>query len=79
MCVNPAMNISGSIRELVNTLKYSKKSDGTEYSLYLKLVILGVGVVGGVAFVIHIVSTLISNFLAPSSSGIIALLQGMVA
>jgi len=71
------MTISSSIRELVNTLKYSKKSDGTEYTLYLKLVILGVGVVGGVAFIIHIVSTILSNFLAPKAAAIIAALIGM--
>jgi hypothetical protein len=40
---------------------------------------LGVGVVGGVAFVIHIVSTLISNFLAPKAAAIIAVLVGLVA
>ncbi len=73
------MNISASIRELINTMKYSKKSDSTEFMLYLKLVLLGVAVVGGVAFVIHLVATMISNFLAPSSSGVIATLFGLVA
>ena len=73
------MNISASIRELINTMKYSKKSDGTEYMLYLKLVLLGVAVVGGVAFVIHIVATLIGNFLAPSTSSVILTLIGLVA
>jgi preprotein translocase subunit Sss1 len=73
------MNISASVRSLVNTLKYSKKSDGAEYKLYLKLVLLGVAVVGGVAFVIHMIATLISNFLAPSSSSVIAALFSLVA
>ena len=73
------MNISASIRELVNTLKYSKKSDATEYMLYLKLVLLGVVAVGGVAFIIHLVSTIISNFLAPKSTAIVSLLYGLVA
>lgn len=73
------MNISNSIRELVNTLKYSKKSDSTEYMLYLKLVLLGVLVVGGVAFFIHIVATIINNFLAPKAAAIIAVLSGLVA
>ena len=71
------MNISNSIRELVNTLKYSKKSDSTEYMLYLKLVLLGVVVVGGVAFLIHIVATIIGNFLAPKAAVIMAALLGM--
>ena len=79
MSVIPSMNISNSIRELVNTLKYSKKSDSTEYMLYLKLVILGVAVVGGVGFVIHIVATMISNFLAPTAAAIVAVLFGLVA
>jgi protein translocase SEC61 complex gamma subunit len=79
MCVNPSMNLSSTIRELVNTLKYSKKSDSTEYMLYLKLVLLGVAVVGGVAFIIHIVATIISNFLAPKAAAIIAVLFGLVA
>ena len=76
------MNISNSIRELVNTLKYSKKSSGKEYMLYLKLVILGVGVVGGVAFMIHLLSAIISQFLTPASSsatGAILSLSGLVA
>jgi protein translocase SEC61 complex gamma subunit len=75
----PSMNLSNSIRELVNTLKYSKKSDSTEYMLYLKLVLLGVVVVGGVAFIIHIVATIISNFLAPKAAAIVAVLFGLVA
>jgi protein translocase SEC61 complex gamma subunit len=79
MSVIPSMNLSNSIRELVNTLKYSKKSDSTEYMLYLKLVLLGVAVVGGVAFMIHIVATIISNFLAPKASSIVAVLFGLVA
>ncbi|HVP23886.1 MAG TPA: protein translocase SEC61 complex subunit gamma [Conexivisphaerales archaeon] len=72
------MNISASIRELINTLKYSKKSDSTEYMLYLKLVLLGVVVVGGLAFAIHIVATMISNFLAPKSTAAILTVLGLV-
>lgn len=73
------MNVSGTVRELINTLKYSKKSDAAEFTLYMKLVLLGVAVVGGVAFVIHMVATIISNFLAPSSSSIVATLLKLVA
>ncbi|MGA1975687.1 MAG: protein translocase SEC61 complex subunit gamma [Conexivisphaerales archaeon] len=73
------MNIRNSVRELVNILKYSKKSDSTEYMLYLKLVLLGVAVVGGVGFVIHIIGVLISNFLAPKSSSVILALLGLVS
>ena len=75
MSVFPAMNISSSLRGLVNTLKYSKKSDRTEFMLYLKLVLLGVGVVGGVAFIIHLIASMISQFLTPR---IILSLMGVV-
>jgi protein translocase SEC61 complex gamma subunit len=79
MSVFPAMNISGSIRELVNTLKYSKKSDSTEFSLYLKLVTLGVGVVGGVAFVIHVIASIVGQFLTPTASAAILTALHLVA
>ncbi len=73
------MNISGSVRELVNTLKYSKKSDSTEFSLYMKLVTLGVGVVGGVAFVIHFIASIVGQFLTPTTSAAILSLIHWVA
>jgi hypothetical protein len=40
---------------------------------------LGVAVVGGVGFVIHIIGVLISNFLAPKSSSVILALLGLVS
>ena len=70
------MNISNTLREMANTMRYSKKSDRTEFKLYLKLVALGVGVVGGVAFVIHMVSAIVSFYLAPKS--IIDILMSVV-
>ncbi|MEM3637823.1 MAG: hypothetical protein QXE12_03925 [Conexivisphaerales archaeon] len=37
------------------------------YSLYLKLVLLGVGVVGGIAFIIHLISSVVMTPLAAHS------------
>jgi preprotein translocase subunit Sss1 len=34
-------------------LKLARKSDWTEFSLYLKLVVLGVGVVGTIGYIIQ--------------------------
>ncbi|MEM0288051.1 MAG: protein translocase SEC61 complex subunit gamma [Nitrososphaerota archaeon] len=53
------MNLPDTIKEIIRTLKYSKKSDTEQFSLYLKLVFLGIAVVGGIAFVIHLVASLI--------------------
>jgi preprotein translocase subunit Sss1 len=43
----------------MRTLRYSKKSDRQQFGLYLKLVILGVAVVGGIAFVIHLIASVL--------------------
>jgi protein translocase SEC61 complex gamma subunit len=40
-------------------LKLSKKSDREQFFLYLKLVLLGVGVVGTVGFLIKLLSTVL--------------------
>jgi protein translocase SEC61 complex gamma subunit len=40
-------------------LKLSKKSDKEQFFLYLKLVLLGVGVVGTVGFLIKLLSTVL--------------------
>ncbi|MCL4436754.1 MAG: protein translocase SEC61 complex subunit gamma [Thaumarchaeota archaeon] len=47
------MGLGNFARSAVNTLKLARKSDWTEFSLYLKLVILGVGVVGTIGFIIQ--------------------------
>ena len=40
-----------------SVLRLSKKSDKEQFLLYLKLVILGVGVVGTIGFLIKLLST----------------------
>ncbi|MDG6939842.1 MAG: preprotein translocase subunit SecE [Nitrososphaerota archaeon] len=61
------MTASEMVREIVRTLKYSKKSDVAQFKLYLKLVLLGMAVVGGIAFVIHLISSLVMPSLAPQT------------
>jgi preprotein translocase subunit Sss1 len=58
------LDIANTFRNIVRTLRYSKKADWQMYSLYLKLVLLGVAVVGGIAFVIHLISTVVFTPLA---------------
>jgi protein translocase SEC61 complex gamma subunit len=42
-------------------LKLSKKSDREQFFLYLKLVMLGVGVVGTIGFMIKLLSTVLPS------------------
>jgi protein translocase SEC61 complex gamma subunit len=41
-------------RSIINMLKLSKKSDKTEFLLYMKLTIIGLAAVGAIAFIIKI-------------------------
>ena len=47
------------LRSMGTVLKLSKKSDREQFFLYLKLVLLGVGVVGTVGFLIKLLSTVL--------------------
>jgi len=51
------MGINSFLKSAVNTLKLARKSDREEYMLYLKLVTLGVGVVGTIGFIIQLISS----------------------
>ena len=51
------MNIKGTIRSIINTLKYSRKSSKEEYMLYLKLVFIALFLVGGIGIIIHLVAS----------------------
>jgi len=42
-----------------NVLRLSKKSDKEQFFLYLKLVLLGVGVVGTIGFLVKLLSTVL--------------------
>ena len=49
--------------EIIQTLKLAKKTSKDDYMTHLRLVLLGLGAVGGIAFVIK----LIAEFLTFSS------------
>jgi protein transport protein SEC61 subunit gamma-like protein len=53
------MGLREFVRSASQTLKLAKKSDWTEFSLYLKLVLLGLAVVGTIGFLIQFVASLI--------------------
>ena len=42
---------------MVSVLKMSRKSNREEFFLYLKLVVLGLGVVGVIGFMVKLIST----------------------
>jgi protein translocase SEC61 complex gamma subunit len=45
------------LRSMGSVLRMSRKSDSEEFFLYLKLVLLGLGVVGVIGFTVKLVST----------------------
>jgi len=47
------------LKSMGTVLKLSKKSDKEQFFLYLKLVLLGVGVVGTLGFLIKLLSTVL--------------------
>ena len=65
----------GLTRALANawrTLKLTRKSDREEFSMYLKLVLIGFGVVGTIGFIIYFVASmvmLIAGVPNPNPSG----------
>lgn len=57
--------IERKITEMIQTLRLAKKTSRDDYFQHLRLVVLGMLVVGGIAFVIK----LISEFLTVGTSG----------
>jgi len=49
------------LKSMGSVLRLSKKSDREQFMLYLKLVLLGVGVVGTLGFIIKFISTVLPN------------------
>lgn len=54
------LDVEKRLRDMYNTLKLAKKGTWEEYKIHLKLVLLGLGVVGAIGFVIQFVSSLIA-------------------
>jgi len=44
---------------MMSVIRLSKKSDRDQFVLYLKLVLLGVGVVGTIGFLVKFISTVL--------------------
>ena len=51
--------IENRIREMYNTLLLTKKPDRDEYKIHVRLLLLGLGVVGVLAFIIQLTATFI--------------------
>ncbi len=47
------VNATQLFRDMINTVKLAKKSDKDDYMEHLRLVLLGIGVVGGIGFIIQ--------------------------
>jgi protein translocase SEC61 complex gamma subunit len=47
------------LKSMGSVLRLSKKSDREQFMLYLKLVLLGVAVVGTIGFIIKFISTVL--------------------
>jgi protein transport protein SEC61 subunit gamma-like protein len=54
------INLEKRLRDMYNTLKLAKKGGWEEYKIHLKLVLLGLGVIGAIGFIIQFISALIS-------------------
>ncbi|MCS6768057.1 MAG: protein translocase SEC61 complex subunit gamma [Candidatus Nitrosocaldus sp.] len=52
--------IENRLREMYNTIKLTKKPDKEEYNIHLRMLLLGLGVVGVLAFIIQLIATYIT-------------------
>ena len=53
------MGMSRWLTSAYRTLKLTRKSDRQEFMLYLKLVLLGFGVVGAIGFIIYFLAAML--------------------
>jgi protein transport protein SEC61 subunit gamma and related proteins len=54
--VNNLSVVQRKVTEIIQTLKLAKKTSKDDYMTHLRLVLLGMGVVGGIAFVIKLIA-----------------------
>jgi preprotein translocase subunit Sss1 len=45
---------------MASTLRLTKKTTFSEFKLYLKLVLLGMGVVGGIGFIVKLIASFLT-------------------
>jgi protein translocase SEC61 complex gamma subunit len=53
------LSLRDFLKSMGSVIRLSKKSDRDQFVLYLKLVLLGVGVVGTLGFLIKFISTVL--------------------
>ncbi|MFL6345712.1 MAG: protein translocase SEC61 complex subunit gamma [Nitrososphaeraceae archaeon] len=58
--MNSLSFIERKVLEMFQTLKLAKKTSKDDYTTHLRLVLLGMGVVGGIAFVIKLIAEFIT-------------------
>jgi protein translocase SEC61 complex gamma subunit len=54
------MGLRSTLKSYASTLRLTKKTTYAEFKLYLKLVLLGMGVVGGIGFIIKVIASFIT-------------------
>lgn len=60
------MNIREKLKTMIRVLKVSEKPDRESFMLSLKVFLIGLLVVGGLAFVIHLIASLLGGVPLPS-------------
>ncbi len=83
MSVFVQLGIVSALESAWRTLKLTRKSDRTEFFLYLRLVLLGFAIVGAVGFIIYFVASMIElaagvNNANPSGASTPAILFGLI-
>ena len=48
--------VQQKVLEIIQTMKLAKKTSKDDYMTHLRLVLLGIGIVGGIAFVIKLIA-----------------------
>lgn len=60
------MNIREKLKTMIRVLKVSEKPDRESFMLSLKVFLIGLLVIGGLAFVIHLIASLLGGVRLPS-------------
>jgi protein transport protein SEC61 subunit gamma-like protein len=61
--------VERKINEIIQTLRLAKKTSREDYSQHLRLVALGIAAIGGIAFVIKLISEFITLGFTGQTSG----------
>ena len=52
------VDIMGFLRVSINVLKFARKSDRKEFFLYMRLVLLGVSILGSIGYVVQLIGSI---------------------